>query len=354
VDTGVYLMGFGASTAIGRDAWRSAAAARAGIGGFSMHPFLLDTVGEPIRIACRPGADLERPCLDRCEEMLADVIDEVLSGPAAPLLANRRAIGLHLALPTPRPGWPEDAAARLLGGVSRRHANVFRDLVPFAAGHAAGYLALDAAMRDIAALRLDACVLVGVDSYLTAETLEWLEAEEQLHGAGRSNNAWGFIPGEAAGALLIVGDRFAAGKGEAPFGEVIGVGLGREANRMKTAAVCTGDGLTRAFRAALDHLPAAEQVQNVYCDMNGETYRADEYGFTALRVKERVSAPTDFVAPADCWGDIGAASAPLHVMLALIAHRKRYSKGPVSLAWASSEAGDRGAVVVHARSAEGV
>ena len=31
------------------------------------------------------------------------------------------------------------------------------------------------------------------------QSLEWLEACDQLHSAGPLNNAWGFIPGEGAG-----------------------------------------------------------------------------------------------------------------------------------------------------------
>jgi 3-oxoacyl-[acyl-carrier-protein] synthase-1 len=55
------------------------------------------------------------------------------------------------------------------------------------------------------------------------------------------------------------------------------------------------------------------------------------------------------VAPADVWGDVGAAGALLHLCLAVICHRKRYGKGPVSMAWGSSESGERGAAVIRAR-----
>ena len=48
-----------------------------------------------------------------------------------------------------------------------------------------------------------------------------------------------------------------------------------------------------------------------YCDMNGEPYRADEYGFACLSYQGVSSSPaSDFIAPADCWGDVSAASAP--------------------------------------------
>lgn len=125
-----------------------------------------------------------------------------------------------------------------------------------------------------------------------------------------------------------------------------GLGIARETKLIKTDAVCIGEGLTAAFRAALTGLPPGERVHNCFCDMNGETYRADEFGFAALRTRERFRSATDFVAPADCWGDIGAAGMSLHSALALIAHRKRYGKGPISLVWASSESGERGAVLL--------
>ena len=74
--------------------------------------------------------------------------------------------------------------------------------------------------------------------------------------------------------------------------------------------------------------------------------RADEYGFTVLRTREYLRAAGEFNSPADCWGDVGAASGPLHVALAAIAHHKRYARGPLSMAWGSSESGARGAALI--------
>ena len=80
--------------------------------------------------------------------------------------------------------------------------------------------------------------------------------------------------------------------------------------------------------------------------MNGEPYRADEFGFACLRTKERFVSVSDFIAPADCWGDVSAASAPLGIMLSAIAARKSYAKGRFALVWGSSEGGERGAALV--------
>ena len=55
----LHIFGLGASTPIGRNVWASAAAARAGICGFSTHPYMLDSVGEPVRIARASWIDME-------------------------------------------------------------------------------------------------------------------------------------------------------------------------------------------------------------------------------------------------------------------------------------------------------
>ena len=341
--------GLGASTPIGRTAWASAAAARAGVCGFSEHPFMIDTAGEPMRVARAPWLDVNVEGRERLAELLFPAIDEAL-GPLADDANGRPArLGLALALPPPRPGQSPALAGELSMAIAERYPGLFVRSLNFEAGHAAGHLAMDAAIRGCASGSIEAWVVAGVDSYLAPETLEWVEACDQLHGGGVLNNAWGFIPGEAAGAVLVGTRDFARRHGLEALGEVVSVGIGQEAHLIKTDAVCIGEGLTQAFRQALQALGPGEQIHNVFCDLNGETYRADEYGFTALRTKDRFRAATDFVAPADCWGDVGAASALLYISLAVLSHRKRYGKGPLSMVWASAESGERGAAVIRGR-----
>ena len=343
----IHIVGMGASTPIGQSVWASVAAARAGICGFSEHPFMIDTAGEPMCVARAPWLGVDVDGSDRFCELLFPAMDEALKALLEKFPQPAFSIGHCLALPPPRPGQPQDLGKRVLEAVNRRYANLISKSLLFPVGHAGGYLALDTAMKGIWHHSIDAWVVSGVDSYMAPETLEWVETSDQLHGAGPFNNAWGFIPGEAAGAIVVTTATHARRFRLDSFGEVLNIGLGRETKLIKTDAVCIGEGLTNAFRSALGPLPMALKVHNVFCDLNGETYRADEYGFAALRSKERFLDASDFVAPADCWGDVGAASAPLHLTMGLICHRKRYGKGPVSMAWASSESGERGAAVIN-------
>ena len=340
------IAGLGASTPVGRNVLASAAAARAGVCGFSEHPYMVDTAGEPMRVARAPWLDLDVNPGVRWGGLLLPALDEALGPLAGAVAARPLRLGLALALPPPRPGTPSELAEELRERVAHRYPGLFARILAYEVGHAAGYLALEAACLGCGAGSIEACIVAGVDSYLAPETLDWVEECDQLHGGGPLNNAWGFIPGEAAGAMLVASPAFAARHGLEALGEIVSVGIGREAHLIKTDAVCVGQGLTQAFRQALHALEAGEQVHNVFCDLNGEPYRADEYGFAALRTSERFRSATDFVAPADCWGDVGAASAALHIALAVLCHRKRYGHGPLSLAWASSESGERGAAVI--------
>ena len=340
----VYVVALGASTPLGRDVWSSAAAVRAGLNGFTEHPYMIDTAGERMRVAAAPWLDPDLAGTFRVEALLLPAIDQalepLLGGPTLPAR-----LAIAIALPAPRPGRPADLEAALLAAVTRRYRGLIADAALFPTGHAAGLVAIDRACSTLARGAHDACVVAGVDSYLEPETLEWIEECDQYHGAGALNNAWGFVPGEAAGALLLVRASAAERLGLVPLARVIGLGTAFEPKRIKTKTVCIGEGLTHAFRAALQGLPAAAKVSDIYCDMNGEPYRADEYGFAALRTGAAFDCVSEFVAPADCWGDVSAAGGPLHVALATIAAAKGYASGALALAWASSEGGERAAAL---------
>lgn len=340
----VVITGLGGVTAVGRDAWASAAAVRAGISGFAQHPYMIDTVGEPMRAAIAPWIDIGLQGADRLTALLLPAIEEALE----PLRGARTALRLALALglPAPRPGLPPDTAARVMQRVQQHFGPTFGSIATFDAGHAAGLLGLHAALRHLGQGTIDACLVAASDSWIEAETLEWLEAEDQLHGAGPLNNAWGFIPGEAGAALLLLREDTALQARLQPLARVLGTGQAHEPKRMKTQTVCIGEGLTEAFRAALQALPAGAKVSDVYCDMNGEPYRADEFGFSVLRTKQHFESASDFVAPADCWGDVGAAGALLHGLLACVAARKGYANGPLAFVWSSAESGERAAALL--------
>jgi len=91
----------------------------------------------------------------------------------------------------------------------------------------------------------------------------------------------------------------------------------------------------------------------LYCDMNGEPYRAEEYGFATLRAGEALMKTAEFEAPASNWGDVGAASGPLYFALAEAAARKGYAPGPITAMFTSSESGERCGCILKANAPSG-
>jgi 3-oxoacyl-[acyl-carrier-protein] synthase I len=344
-DPYVYVVSLGAATSVGRDAWSSAAAVRAGISSFGEHPYMIDTAGEPMRVAMAPWLDITCDGVARFEALLLPAIEQALL-PLATAGGEQLRVALALGLPAGRPGIPRDLEDHLRMRIAQEFSNWFSAVAVLPVGHAAGFLGVHAAHRWILDGEFDACVVSGVDSYLAPETLDWLEENEQLHGAGSLNNAWGFIPGEGAGAVLLLSAEATEQLELLPLARVIGAGAGQEPNRIKTPTVCIGEGLTAAFREALSGLPPGEKVTDIFCDLNGEPYRADEFGFATLRTNESFLSAADFVAPADCWGDVSAASGPLVFALSTIASWKGYARGSYAFLWASSESGERGAVLL--------
>jgi 3-oxoacyl-[acyl-carrier-protein] synthase-1 len=345
--SGVTIAGCGAVTPIGRNSLATAAAVRAGVAGFSHHAFMVDEIGRPICVAQCPWLIAELRVENHIVSCLVSAIRESLE----PLLDAaekecRPDIALFVNLPSRRPGLPESIVETVRDALMQAFAGVFARINFAQLGHAGGLIALKSAVRNLATTPGGACVIAGADSYLDPDTLEWLEETDQLHGAGERNNAWGFVPGEGAGALLLLPTEVAEREVVQPLSLVTGVGVGHESKLIHTDAVCLGEGLTTAFRGALLEASGDAKIADVYCDMNGEPYRADEFAFAVTRLRERFISASDFLAPADCWGDVGAASALLSIALASIAGTKGYSNGTQALVWASSDTGERGATLL--------
>jgi len=338
------IAGIGAATAVGRSAWAGAAAVRAGIAGFAAHAYMVDANGRPMIVAPMPWIEEAREIAERIGDALVAAVGEAL----APWIEAQpeSPVQLWVNLPSPRPMLPDDLGQQIVERLHDAFGACIGHLAVAGCGHAGGLLALRSAAGALADRSDAACVVAAADSYLDPDTLEWLEETDQLHGAGERNNAWGFVPGEGAGALLLVSSHMASRLALPALGRLRGLGLGHEQQRIGTGSVCIGLGLTEAVRGALNGLQGQARVTDVYCDMNGEPYRGDEYAFLVTRTRERFVAASDFVAPADCWGDVGAASAPLLIGLACIAMVKGYALGGLALVWASSVMGERGAVLV--------
>lgn len=344
----VYIVATEARTPFGLNAAQAAAAVRAGITALAEHPFMIDQIGNLMLGACDTELD---PCIFGVERMLtmAETAIRETCLPLAEAYARRiqsPPLPVFLGLPEFRPGFTETDAEALSNGLRglRGLPIPLANVHVFPGGHSAGFAALDGASRAIQQGVCEICLVGGVESYFHPDTMEWLDKNRQLAGeVSRS----GFIPGEGAAFCLVMGEDACTRLRLKPITRVKKVSLGTESKLIKTSEMCFGEGLSEAVEKAVAALNRpGERINQVICDMNGERYRGEEWGFVCLRLSQYFDDPTTYHSPAECWGDMGAASGPLFVMLACHAIRRGHTQGSRTMLWASSEGGQRGVAIL--------
>lgn len=340
----VYVAAMSARSAVGLTPETAAAAVRAEVSRVREHPSLLDSQGEPLRLAFVHGLDpgMRAPLriLTLARSALVDLATRI-----APV--NPMSVAAFIALPEHRPGWwdgDELHTIKTLANEASHTAISLRFGAEALHGHSGAIDGLKRASQLIASGHEDVAIVGGADSYIDVATLEWLSERGQLRtGQARA----GFFPGEAASFLLLVGERALRSMRQPPLAVMGGASTTQEAALINTDAVCLGRALTKAVREASRSGPLSPKpVNKVYGDLNGERYRTDEWGFVALDAHHEFDDPAAVVAPADLWGDVGASSAPLLATLAIESWRRGYSRGSRALIFAGAEAGTRGAFVL--------
>ena len=345
------VIGVGCLTSVGLDAPMTAASVRAGITRLQESRFI-DLGGEPM-VVSRASFIAEE--LDGADRLAALAVPPLLEA-IAPLrrqsgtsLKSLR-IPLFVGAPAARPGWSHDAESQLLSRIVERAELSLsqRDVHAASSGHAASVAAIAAAVELIAAGKADVVLAGGVDSYQDVETLEWLDSGRRLHS---ERNLDGFVPGEGAGFCLLASSSAAHRLGAPILARVRATSITREPHPVTGEGVCVGEGLTTALHDVLGELADGQRVDWTLCDMNGESFRATEWTYAYVRSGRKHRDPLEIWHPADCYGDIGAASGAVLAAVAIGAWSRKYARGPRCLIWTSADAGTRGDLLLE--SAEG-
>lgn len=243
-----------------------------------------------------------------------------------------------------RPGRPVPDPAVLTGLLS----DILRIATPrlqvIAHGRPSGFVALDRARRLLAAGERQVIIL-GLDSYLTAQTVAHYLGRNRLVAPGNAN---GFIPGEAAAAVLCT-----AGPG--PL-RLTGLGLAREVAHIYNAAdkdgldlPLRGDGMTRAYQIAMTEAQVdLAHVEYRISDLIGEQYFFKQATFASLRLERGRTPFQDLWSPAENLGNIGAAVVPVMLAQLMTAQVRGYAPGSPALMEGSGDDGACGAAVFHA------
>jgi len=349
----VAVVGLGALTSIGQSVEAIAAAVAGGISRFQpiesmRHP----RTGEPTTMAPLsrvPAGSSAAACMTWLGARAAKQAILPLEQ-AAP---NARVAAL-VSLPPARPGLssPEiQAVARTL--VEGLGVTVVRELSGlYDSGHDGGIAALDRAADILGRGLADFCLVGGVDTYREPDVIAWLSQAGRLKD---DETPHGFIPGEGAAFALVTATSTARGLKLEERGRIIATGRAIEPSPWYTGRSTQARGLTEAIAGACAGLPPNTRADLTYCDANGEPWRADEWSFAYLRTARHHGDPIDLRHPADCWGDVGAASAILLLATALVDIARGRTRGPRALVWCASDTRpSRGAVLVEADPQEGV
>jgi 3-oxoacyl-[acyl-carrier-protein] synthase-1 len=295
-------------------------------------PRLVDAFGQPVVVATLEAAAADGP--DSLQTAASLAAAEALSH--LPPGAGRTVAIAFVGAETGRPGWKLDPAELI--AKLRKHLDPGHDYRPYllAAGNAGAAEAL-----KVLGVHLDrhpeaVGLVVAADSLTSRAGLAYLEAAARLKTRGSPRGA---IPGEAAVALLVESSA-ATRDDRRPLCRICGVATAHETVPIGGSPLL-GTGLTIALN---DALAAAgwkpDRVDLLYSDINGEEYRSHELMLAMLRTMPDVS----IVHPADCVGEIGAASLALLAGAAATALSQGYSAGDHIVACASSDLGLRGAV----------
>jgi 3-oxoacyl-[acyl-carrier-protein] synthase-1 len=339
-------------SAVGQSVVETAAAVRAGICRFEAWPAVaedaaaIEVVGAAVRPALGDADWVEKAdalaTQPLHEALWMAELDDVVHG------GQPTRWSLHLATPRfDREGVDPDDAQELLEDIHER--SVF-DVSPtllttVMRGNAGGLLALQEAVATLAQDKADVCVVGGVDSLLHTPYLNELEQAGRLK---TSATPAGLVPGEAAAFVVIERAAHARRRGARALARFTTprVAIERESPDGKQPG--RGEAMARVLREVMRKTPCApEKINRVLIDLNGERWRFLEWALACSPALIKLPPEWRLWHPADCYGDIGAATGVAHLCLATRAFERAYAQGDAIVACASADTGERAALIVY-------
>ncbi len=330
------ITGSGVCSSVGFSAAATAAALRGGLNAFAETRFVY---GEDWLVGAEVPLESGARGRERLLELAQCALADLLSGLDAEL-AREWPLLLVVAEST-RPGRSEGLDQSMIEDLERKLGRRFHpDSLVFEEGALGAARALEHASTLLDA-GAPSCLLAGVDSLLTAATLDALDRERRLMTAARSN---GLVPGEAAAAVMLAPARGTPGESAC-----VGLGFGEEPACLSASdppPQCA-DGMVAALRGALADADCGfEAIDYRIADHNGEQYGFREASLAIARTLRERKPEFEVWTPLDGTGTIGAATLPLVLAVAEAAGRKGYAPGRAALCHFSADDERRAALVV--------
>jgi 3-oxoacyl-[acyl-carrier-protein] synthase-1 len=205
--------------------------------------------------------------------------------------------------------------------------------------------AVEAASQWFAERNCVRVLVVAVDSYLDPMTLEWLFEHGRLKDNDRPA---GVSPGEAGACLLLETEAAAAARQTPVLMRLPGIGRGTDYS-IYDEQRNVGRGLANAVNECLDRADLRSALAgDIVTDLNGEAWRAAEYGGGRVLLRPRISDDMKEVLPALSVGDVGSASAAVGLCVAARSFVRGYATGEHVLILSSTERGESAAFLARA------
>ncbi len=334
------ILSIGMVTGVGLSASASCAAVRAGINGFRETGF--DIEGQRL-LGCQVPLEDATASRSKLLKMAGMAVSECLSGAGLKVASD---IPVLLCLSElNRPGRHEGLDETFFMDLCRGlglSSPVEPERMMIQKGSVGGVWAVSQAEKTLLRNRSEV-LLVGVDSYLTPKTLASLWKERRLLC---EQNSDGFIPGEAAAAVLLSSRK----RDSALFCQ--GIGLGKERAAFGTGQPIRADGLVQAVKSCFSIAKTSYKTLDYrIVDLNGEYYRFKEASLLLTRTMRERKEEFDIWTPLDCVGEIGAAMVPFFVGVAWMAARKGYAPGSGVLCHFCGDGEDRAAMIFRGQEA---
>jgi 3-oxoacyl-[acyl-carrier-protein] synthase-1 len=208
-----------------------------------------------------------------------------------------------------------------------------------AQGHVSIAVALQHARLLIQELKIKHILIAATDSLLVAPTLSHYEENERLLTSQNSN---GFIPGEAAGALVVepsysIQENLLVCRG---------LGFGVEKAHVNSEEPLKADGLTVAIKESLNDAGCEMgDLDFRITDISGEQYYFKEASLVLLRLLRKRKEEFDIWHPTDCVGEVGAVMGLVMIAVLKAACEKNYAKGNYILAHVGNDGGKRSSII---------
>lgn len=349
------ITGLGLTTSVGHDHKTACASMRAGL----KRP---DKLWNYYLSATKPFEDEDdgyvtgHPVLDgdydnreeRMVKLLAMAFDDLMQDVADSILPEETP--LYLALPEKERFTPDDQS--LLDLIRENTSIPFfeQGFQMFQKGHAGMIMALSHATKAIREGQFNRVFIAGTDSLIGFNDLSRFNRLDRLKS---SLNPVGFMPGEAASVVLLEKTQSALNRKAAVQCMVKAFATAKEENHVLSIRPQGGDGLSKAVSLVMEQ--AREDtlvVDTVISDMNGESFRAEEWAMIQARVMNKISGEKNRIFPAICIGDTGAASSGVAFCIAARAMARGYlsyetmNPSGIALVLSSSDTETRGAVLL--------